>query len=284
MSDDHDLYSHSLKVCKCLTYNFIWFCHCHKRNPRTSAWCFPFYSNAFNAKQSNHLGKKNQNKTRKIINLPLSSSIACEFNIFAMVWVKLRLSLCLSTDCTIRFKLRIKSFGFVCKRSETKISDLLVNYRFVHNRIKIFIFFILCSSLNYQSILTIDLFFSLSFIYLQGWTWPKMGSMLFVAVFIALQFATGLANPEAKRLYDDLLSNYNRLIRPVGNNSDRLTVKMGLRLSQLIDVVSIWICFSFFLQRTYNIHYKLFANIRYIENLFRINERVNTTKSEHTSI
>ncbi|KAH9639821.1 hypothetical protein HF086_013806 [Spodoptera exigua] len=46
------------------------------------------------------------------------------------------------------------------------------------------------------------------------------------------------ANPEAKRLYDDLLSNYNRLIRPVGNNSDRLTVKMGLRLSQLIDVVS----------------------------------------------
>lgn len=48
-----------------------------------------------------------------------------------------------------------------------------------------------------------------------------------------------VANPEAKRLYDDLLSNYNRLIRPVGNNSDRLTVKMGLRLSQLIDVVSI---------------------------------------------
>lgn len=45
-------------------------------------------------------------------------------------------------------------------------------------------------------------------------------------------------NPDAKRLYDDLLSNYNRLIRPVGNNSDRLTVKMGLKLSQLIDVVS----------------------------------------------
>jgi len=69
-----------------------------------------------------------------------------------------------------------------------------------------------------------------------------MGSVLFAAVFIALHFATGgLANPDAKRLYDDLLSNYNRLIRPVGNNSDRLTVKMGLRLSQLIDVVSIYI-------------------------------------------
>lgn len=49
-----------------------------------------------------------------------------------------------------------------------------------------------------------------------------------------------LANPDAKRLYDDLLSNYNRLIRPVGNNSDRLTVKLGLKLSQLIDVVSIF--------------------------------------------
>ena len=50
-----------------------------------------------------------------------------------------------------------------------------------------------------------------------------------------------IANPDAKRLYDDLLrkSGYNKLIRPVGNNSDRLTVKLGLRLSQLIDVVSI---------------------------------------------
>jgi nicotinic acetylcholine receptor, invertebrate len=65
-----------------------------------------------------------------------------------------------------------------------------------------------------------------------------MGSVLLVAVFIALQFIIVKANPDSKRLYDDLLSNYNRLIRPVGNNSDRLTVKMGLRLSQLIDVVS----------------------------------------------
>jgi len=49
------------------------------------------------------------------------------------------------------------------------------------------------------------------------------------------------ANPEAKRLYTDLLENngYNKLIRPVGNNSDKLTVKLGLRLSQLIDVVCV---------------------------------------------
>jgi hypothetical protein len=63
-----------------------------------------------------------------------------------------------------------------------------------------------------------------------------MGSV-FVALLLSVIGGT-VANPEAKRLYDDLLSNYNRLIRPVGNNSDRLTVKMGLRLSQLIEVVS----------------------------------------------
>lgn len=44
------------------------------------------------------------------------------------------------------------------------------------------------------------------------------------------------ANPDAKRLYDDLLSNYNRLIRPVENNSDTLTVWLGLKLSQLIEM------------------------------------------------
>lgn len=47
------------------------------------------------------------------------------------------------------------------------------------------------------------------------------------------------ANPDAKRLYDDLLSNYNRLIRPVKNNSDTLTVWLGLKLSQLIEMVSL---------------------------------------------
>ena len=33
-------------------------------------------------------------------------------------------------------------------------------------------------------------------------------------------------------------SNYNRLIRPVANNTDKITVKMGLKLSQLVDLVS----------------------------------------------
>ncbi|KAF7993886.1 hypothetical protein HCN44_011155 [Aphidius gifuensis] len=44
------------------------------------------------------------------------------------------------------------------------------------------------------------------------------------------------ANPDTKRLYDDLLSNYNRLIRPVVNNTETLTVYLQLKLSQLIEM------------------------------------------------
>ncbi|XP_019868289.1 acetylcholine receptor subunit alpha-like 1 [Aethina tumida] len=63
-----------------------------------------------------------------------------------------------------------------------------------------------------------------------------MELLLTLSWLVLCGLSPSFANPDAKRLYDDLLSNYNRLIRPVGNNSDRLTVKMGLRLSQLIDV------------------------------------------------
>ncbi|XP_050439466.1 acetylcholine receptor subunit alpha-L1-like [Adelges cooleyi] len=57
-------------------------------------------------------------------------------------------------------------------------------------------------------------------------------------IFYSLLFLLGgcLCNPDAKRLYDDLLSNYNRLVRPVSNNTDTVLVKLGLRLSQLIEL------------------------------------------------
>lgn len=67
-------------------------------------------------------------------------------------------------------------------------------------------------------------------------------SCLAVAFWLLVALRAALANEDAKRLYDDLLNGYNSLIRPVGNNSDRLTVKMGLKLSQLIDVVSASCC------------------------------------------
>lgn len=59
--------------------------------------------------------------------------------------------------------------------------------------------------------------------------------LFFSLVF--LLFTRTSSNPDAKRLYDDLLSNYNRLIRPVSNNTDTVLVKLGLRLSQLIELV-----------------------------------------------
>ncbi|CAF0931453.1 unnamed protein product [Didymodactylos carnosus] len=47
-----------------------------------------------------------------------------------------------------------------------------------------------------------------------------------------------LGNPEAKRLYEELMKvrSYNKLIRPVKNNNEKLTVYLGLRLTQLLDV------------------------------------------------
>lgn len=63
---------------------------------------------------------------------------------------------------------------------------------------------------------------------------------LLFEVYLLLFFCVkkSCTNPDAKRLYDDLLSNYNRLIRPVSNNTDTVLVKLGLRLSQLIELVS----------------------------------------------
>ena len=60
------------------------------------------------------------------------------------------------------------------------------------------------------------------------------GRLLF---FLPVCFVLG-GNPDAKRLYDDLLSNYNKLVRPVINVTEAVTVRLKLKLSQLIDVVS----------------------------------------------
>lgn len=47
-------------------------------------------------------------------------------------------------------------------------------------------------------------------------------------------------DPAAKRLFYDLMtvSGYNALIRPSAGPSKKLTVKLGLRLSQVLAVVS----------------------------------------------
>lgn len=54
--------------------------------------------------------------------------------------------------------------------------------------------------------------------------------------FLSLVLGFVGGNPDAKRLYDDLLSNYNKLVRPVVNVTDAVMVRLKLKLSQLIDV------------------------------------------------
>lgn len=78
-------------------------------------------------------------------------------------------------------------------------------------------------SLNKTLVKFIDINISLSF------------PLFFLLLFFLLVCG---GNPDAKRLYDDLLSNYNKLVRPVVNVTDALTVRIKLKLSQLIDIVS----------------------------------------------
>lgn len=68
--------------------------------------------------------------------------------------------------------------------------------------------------------------------------WLKLVTVLVIQL-LTQRDVNVAGNPDAKRLYDDLLSNYNRLIRPVSNNTQTVLVKLGLRLSQLIDLVSV---------------------------------------------
>ncbi|XP_061377715.1 acetylcholine receptor subunit alpha-like [Danaus plexippus] len=63
-----------------------------------------------------------------------------------------------------------------------------------------------------------------------------MGALVWWLAACCLVRAVAAGNPDAKRLYDDLLSNYNKLVRPVVNNTDVLRVCIKLKLSQLIDV------------------------------------------------
>ena len=64
---------------------------------------------------------------------------------------------------------------------------------------------------------------------------------------VSARIVLNAGNPDAKRLYDDLLSNYNKLVRPVVNTTDILPVRIKLKLSQLIDVVSL----NLLLSKTY---------------------------------
>ncbi|XP_055335168.1 acetylcholine receptor subunit alpha-type unc-63-like [Paramacrobiotus metropolitanus] len=56
-----------------------------------------------------------------------------------------------------------------------------------------------------------------------------------IPIFILLLDSV-CCSQDAKRLYDDLMKDYNKLIRPVRSNTGTLNVSLGLKLTQLIDV------------------------------------------------
>jgi nicotinic acetylcholine receptor len=58
--------------------------------------------------------------------------------------------------------------------------------------------------------------------------------ILFLLIFQMLPLING--NKDAARLFEDLLADYNKLVRPVDNNSQTVVVKFKLKLSQLLDV------------------------------------------------
>jgi len=71
--------------------------------------------------------------------------------------------------------------------------------------------------------------------------WPQLDATQIAVLFLVCVCChLANANPDAKRLYDDLLfqNDYNVLIRPVSNHQNNLTVEINLKLSALVDVVS----------------------------------------------
>jgi len=44
-------------------------------------------------------------------------------------------------------------------------------------------------------------------------------------------------NEDAKRLLDDLFSSYDPVVRPVKNPEDTIKLSIGLKLSQIADIV-----------------------------------------------
>ncbi|CDQ94857.1 unnamed protein product [Oncorhynchus mykiss] len=51
-----------------------------------------------------------------------------------------------------------------------------------------------------------------------------------------------LQGEHQRRLYKELMANYNRLERPVINDSSPLLVELGMTLLQIIDVVREGLC------------------------------------------
>ena len=56
-------------------------------------------------------------------------------------------------------------------------------------------------------------------------------------VQVSPSFVVSLQGPNQRRLYKDLMYDYSPLERPVGDESQTVTVELGLSLMQIMDLV-----------------------------------------------
>lgn len=76
----------------------------------------------------------------------------------------------------------------------------------------------------------------------------------------SLSSVDSLQGENQRRLYKDLMTDYNPLVRPVSNDSQTLTVHFGFSLMQIMDVVrKLWL--STHLTCIYTAHYHVMMTI-----------------------
>jgi len=80
-----------------------------------------------------------------------------------------------------------------------------------------------------------------------------MKSLIIFAALLYGLFKVCNGSEGAARLFEDLISSYNKMVRPVSNVSESLLVRLSLRLSQLIDVVNKFL--KFFTKNDFNKNY-----------------------------
>lgn len=66
----------------------------------------------------------------------------------------------------------------------------------------------------------------------------RVGACLAALALLLLLLPLGHATPHANQLYEDLMYNYNKNVRPVKNVSQPVVVQFGASLIRIIDVVS----------------------------------------------
>lgn len=67
-------------------------------------------------------------------------------------------------------------------------------------------------------------------------SWPVLVASILCSILVVAPIQQSAASSAMRRLYEDLFSDYNRLILPVGPNQTKVIVTVGLKLAQILDL------------------------------------------------